>query len=55
MSEKETCPVCKTGKLRPEEGDIDAIDLVCDNASCRHKVSGKVTRKDDSNESPSHA
>lgn len=49
MSESETCPVCKTGKLRPEEGhDIHAeaedvrqtaspIDLVCDNASCRHR------------------
>lgn len=39
MSEKETCPVCKTGKLRPEEGDTNAINMVCDNASCRHKVS----------------
>ena len=53
MSESETCPKCKTGKLRPEEGDIDAIDLVCDNASCRYKVSGTVTKKNDSNESPS--
>jgi len=40
MSEKETCPKCKTGKLRPEEGDIGSIDLVCDNASCHHTVSG---------------
>jgi hypothetical protein len=53
MSESETCPKCKTGKLRPEEGDIDVIDLVCDNASCRYKVSGTVTKKNDSNESPS--
>lgn len=53
MSQLETCPECKTGKLRPEEGDIDALDFVCDNASCRHKVSRAVTKKDDSNESPS--
>jgi hypothetical protein len=56
MSKSETCPECKTGKLRPEEGQTaSAIDLVCDNASCRHKVSGRVTKKDDSNESPSDA
>jgi hypothetical protein len=57
MSESETCPKCKTGKLRPEEGrTAGAIDLVCDNASCRHyKVSGSVTKKDDGNDSPSDA
>lgn len=41
MSEKEVCPVCNKGKLRPEEGDTNVIDMVCDNASCRHKVSKK--------------
>ena len=83
MSEWPTCPKCKTGVLRPDgrrgidaepEGEFrqtaSAIDLVCDNASCRHKqpkremneyvgssekLSRTVTPKDDSNESPSDA
>ena len=46
MSEKEVCPVCNKGKLRPEEGDTNVIDMVCDNASCRHKsVKSKVLRR----------